>query len=623
MARLFEDIPIKRLLIASAAVVACLALAVFALLSSLDSGRFNHRLAAFASKRIERPVAFETVRTHLLSAEPSVVVTGLRIGQPAWAGAGDMVQARRVRLAFRWPLTITEIEVDGARASLLRVSREQNNWSQKKGGGGSRGFLSPVRLLRVTDGRFTFDDRLRDMKLSGALSYDTARNSARPLALAAAGVLKGGEVKLTASGAPLTGRRRGAPYPFSATLQDGATFVEASGASIPPGGLKGGFDLRVAARGPNLANMKYLINVGLPNSAPYRLTARLQREGRTTRATDIKAVIGRSDFTGTIVSDGSKARRLVSIDLASRTLYAEDVGTLLAKRPPHAVTRVVSGAAPRPSEARLFKSKRLNLKKFEKRDYKLAIKAERFLIGGVAPGRLAMAGTMDRGRFELKPFTIDFPSGRASGVLNVDVTGAEPAFRLDGQVRRAALASLVPDLGRSIGGAADLRVNLAGAGGSFREVASRATGRIALDLRDGRIAKAQANVISGAVVAGALNALGGKKTTTDLACAVVRMDVGRGRAVARRVLLVTDVGTAVADGGIDLAAESLDMTIYGRPSGFKLFTVDAPVTVGGPMLDPKVKVRLGGAPAGSAAPPQPPKIEGDRGAFCASQIAAS
>jgi uncharacterized protein involved in outer membrane biogenesis len=603
-------------------VLACVVLAVFALLAALDSGRFNSRLAAFASKRIERPVAFETVKTHLLTTRPNVVVTGLRIGQPAWAGPGDMVRASRIRLAFRWPLTVTEIEVDGGQANLVRFSREQNNWSQsKRGGGRSPGFFSSVRLLRISGGRFTFDDRVRGLKLNGTATYDLAKSPSRPLTVAAKGMLMEGEVVLTASGAPLTGRRRGTPYPFSASLQDGATFVEVSGASIPPGGLKGGFDLRVAARGPNLANMKYLINVGLPNSAPYRLTARLQREGRTTRATDIKAVIGRSDFTGQVISDGSKARRLVTVDLDSRTLYAEDIGTLLARRPPHTVTRSVSGAAPRPHEARVFKSKRLNLKKFMRRDYRLNIKAQRFVIDGVAPGRLVMAGSMDRGKFELKPFTIDFPSGRASGVLNIDVTGANPAFRLDGSVRRAALASLVPDLGRSIGGTTDLRFNIAGAGASFRDVAAHATGRIALDLRGGQIKKAQANVISGAVVAGAFNALANKKATTDLSCAVVRMDVGRGRVSARRILLVTDVGTAVADGGIDLASETLDMTIYGRPSGFRLFTVDAPVSVGGPMLDPKVKVRVSGAPAKSAAPPQPPKIEGDRDVYCGQQMA--
>ncbi len=605
------------------AVLACLLLSVFALLAAVDSGRFNTRLARFASKRIERPVAFETLKTHLLSPRPNVVITGLTIGQPGWAGPGDLARASRLRLVFRWPLTVTEIEVDGARANLLRVSRERNNWSQGKGGGDSLGFLRSVRLLRVTDGRFTFDDRVRDMKLTGTVSHDVAKSPARPLQVAAQGVMQGGDIVLSAAGAPLNSRRRGAPYPVSATVKDGASFVEASGMVIPTGRLRGAFDLRVAARGPNLANAEYLFDVGLPNSAPYRLTARVQREGRTTRATDIKAVIGRSDFAGQVVSDGSKPRRVVSIALASRALHADDVGTLLAGRPPHTVTRSVSGAAPRPSEARLFKSKRLNLKRFERRDYRLDIKAQRFVIDGLAPGRLTLKGTMDHGKFELKPFTIDFPSGQANGVLSVDVTGAEPAFRLEGSLSKAALASLVPDLKQSLGGVADLRVKVAGAGASFRDIAAHATGRIAFDLRDGQIKKGQANVITGAVVAGAFTALANKDATTELDCALVRMDVGGGRVRTRRILIVTDVGTAVADGGIDLDSETLNLTLYGRPSRFRLFSVDAPVSVSGPMLDPKAKVRLGGAPAGSAEPPRPPKVEGDPAAFCARQLAGT
>ena len=605
----------------------CLLLAGFGLLAAADAGRFNAPLARYASRRLDRPVSFQALHTHLLSGRPTVTLGGLRMGQPAWAGPGDLLRADAVRLAFAWPgLAVTGIEVDRPTLNLVRLSPDRANWSSGKGdrGGDSR-LLDSVRLLRITGGRFSLDDRVGDLRLSGTLVHDAAADPARPLKLTAEGVLKGGAIQASAQGGALNHRRRNTPYPFSARLRDGETFVGVSGVSAGPGRFKDGYDLAIAARGPNLADTRYLIDESLPNSAPYRLTVRLVREGRTVRATGLKAVVGRSDFTGSIVSDGSRPRRRIVVDLDSRTLYAADVDALLSHIPPHRLTRSVSGAkVPGKGGGPLFNSRPIDLTRFRRKDARLDIRAERFVLGQISPGRLHAVGVLREGRLELKPFTLAFPSGRADLALALDVNGPHPAFRLDGTVRQAALSSLAPGLARTISGVADLRIRAAGAGSSFHAMALNATGGIGLTLRNGQIQAAKADVLSGAVIQGAFKALANKSARSGVPCALADLGLGGGRITSRRILLVTDAGAAVGQGQVDLASETVDLTIYGRPSGFRLFAVKAPITLTGPMLHPQAKVRLGGRPAGETGPvPEAPKITGDPAAFCSQQLAGA
>jgi uncharacterized protein involved in outer membrane biogenesis len=598
---------------------------VIGFMAAVDSGALNSSLAKFASDRLHRPVTFDSFRTHMLSTRPTVSIVGLRVGSPAWAGRLNLLEASRLDLGFRWSDVLSgrfipsEISADNPQLNLLRLTESRSNWSSEDKGGQAGGgpSLSSIQQLRITNGRFTLDDRVGKRNLSGAFSYDGLQNPGFPLGVTAHGDLKGGEVQISARGAPLTRRRPKDAYPFAADVQDGATHLAVKGTSDQPLSLSG-FDLSVEANGPNLGDMGYLIGVGLPNSAPYRLTTKLSRKGPTTHANDLKASVGQSDFVGSIVSDGSKPRRMIRIDLASQTLYAADVGAFLGHIPAHQVTRSVSGVASSGKGGRgpLFTDHPIDLTRFRAKDAALKITARRFIVGGVSPGRLVTEGKLDRGKFELRPFTLSFAEGDARAVFGLDLNGPHPVFRLDGTVR-GPIRSLVPELSKTLNGTTSLHVHAVARGASWKQIAMNAEGQVAIRLKDGDIQKSKADVVSGAVVQGAFTALASKGARTGLPCAVADIGISRGHVRGQRILLVTDVGAALAEGGIDLASETVDATIYGRPSGFHLFAANAPVSIFGPMLHPQTKLRLSGGPSdpkGKA--PDPPKIPADRASFC-------
>ena len=63
-------------------------------------------------RRLDRAVQINDLRVVLLSSHPSISVSGLTIGNPAWAGGGTMADIGRIRLQLRLlPLMKGQIEL--------------------------------------------------------------------------------------------------------------------------------------------------------------------------------------------------------------------------------------------------------------------------------------------------------------------------------------------------------------------------------------------------------------------------------------------------------------------------------------------------------------------------------
>src|SRR5690606_26919681 len=94
------------------------------------------------------------------------------------------------------------------------------------------------------------------------------------------GTLNGYALSLSASGGPLIHVRRGEPYAFDAVLGGAATRITAQGAIARPFDL-GRITADITARGQDLADGYYLTTVPFPNTPPYELSGRLERDGET------------------------------------------------------------------------------------------------------------------------------------------------------------------------------------------------------------------------------------------------------------------------------------------------------------------------------------------------------
>ena len=80
------------------------------------------------------------------------------------------------------------------------------------------------------------------------------------------------------------------------------------------------------------------------------------------------------------------------------------------------------------------------------------------------------------------------------------------------------------------------------------------------------------------------------QSKTDLRCAVAHFQARNGVLTANRIVFDTEPVLGVGEGRIDLRNEQLDLRISGRPKRPQLRRVMAPVTVQGPIVQPKIGV---------------------------------
>src|SRR3954447_26728808 len=86
----------------TAGVFLALALVCAFIAAIWDWNWFRGPLASMASGRMHRPVAINgDLRGPLWSLQPSATVDRVRIGNPKWAGGGDMADIGRIGLQIR------------------------------------------------------------------------------------------------------------------------------------------------------------------------------------------------------------------------------------------------------------------------------------------------------------------------------------------------------------------------------------------------------------------------------------------------------------------------------------------------------------------------------------------
>lgn len=579
----------------AAGLLALLLIAPFAILTAVDSGAADGLVMRGLSAKLQRPVRFSHLHAHLISGDPYLVLENVVVGSPRDITPDDLLHARRLTAHLRLGdlaagrFAPTTIALETIELRLVRAGAGRNNYTLGKGGAG--GLLQTCRSLSITDGHVWMVDPERQSVLVGTVSHDGRSGLARPFAFDARGAFRSGAVVLTIRGGPLNGRKPDAPWPLDATLVDGDTRLVLAGSSAKPFDFRG-FDVIAHSVGPNLADIGYLVNADTPNSPPFVLAAHVVRRDHTVSLTRIVGHIGGSDVTGELTSGHAGDRRTMTAAIHAGVLQAADVSALLEPAPPHAVTRLYARRATAPPKARK-PSSAVPLRGLRQLDGGLDLTARR-VFGYVAPlYDLSLRARLKAGRLAVTPVSFGLAPGRVAGAMTLDAVPDQPRWTISGRVAGARLGALKPALARMADGDLDVWADLRGTGGSAEAAAASATGRAAVRINRGRIQKAPAAILGGDLFQAVGLALGDKSAQTPLNCAVGEFSAARGVLTAQRLVVVTGAGAAQGSGGVDLGRQSVEITLKGLPTRRRLLHVDAPVTVTGPLIHPKVDLDKG------------------------------
>ncbi len=574
--------PSRTLMIRIAIGIAAALLLLLLVLAMMPWGAFKGRAERALSAQIGAPVTIGAIeRRGLFSFSPLLDIRDLRIAQPDWAGAGEMVRVERVTVRLPVLPILTgrfapePVEAESGRIVLIRAKDGRKSWERERersSGGGSGLDRLAVRNL-ILDYRDAKKDRRATLRIDSDGSGFRAGGD---------GALGDEPVRIQIAGDPVTGRKR---WGFRATVVGPRTRIEADGAMAAPFNTRDmAFVLK--AQGNDLLDIDRVIEAGLFGTQPVALTGQVSRKGDQWRIERLAGTIGQSRLSNATatVDKSQPGRTRIEGDVVLATLAFDDLAS----------DRGLAIAAARRARLgdRLVPATQIDLKSVSDVDGVLRVRVDR-ILGTMGFGSAEATLTLDDARLTVAPFAMGMTPGRMSGRVVIDQRGGKPAptLTLDLSLGGSRIAALAGDgvLDAPLQG----HVRLTGEGRTIRAAVGRSSGSVALVGGAGRIPANIASYLGLDVGRGAL--VDGDKVAA-LRCMILRLDVKGGTGTLAPFLIDTSRSQSRFAGTVDLSNERLSLAMTGSPKKESLLRLTKPVPVSGTIKSPVMRLPEGAKP---------------------------
>lgn len=594
---------------AAGAVVAAAIVAALLFQALFDWNLLRGAVGRQASAMAGRTIQIRgDLKVHLLSWTPQASAGDVLVGSTPGVGGGDLAQIGQFTIRIKLlPLFFGQVElplVDFERPQIwaLRNADGLSNWRSKTSNS-QPVKLPPIQHFVINDGHLRLVDLKRRMVLQADLqsSETLTGGGGGVFHLLGRGSINREPFNLTLTGGPLIEVRANHPYAFNADLRAGQTRIVAQGVLPHPFDF-GRLNTALTVSGPDLANLYYLIGVALPNTAAYRLHGDLVRDQRKYTFTHVAGTVGDSDLEGAFQVDHNGERPRLSADLRSRSLDMKDLAAVIGAR-----VRGQSRAPSQPAQAgqrRLLPDAPLDLSRMRSTDAVLKYRADSVMAQPGLPLRgFRLDLSLDHGVMTADPIAFSFPRGALTGEIRIDARPDIPQDTLDLKVTNARLEDFVAKAGAAppLEGTVEAHAKLTGQGVSAHQVAATANGEVTLVTPHGEVRQSLAELL-GIDASRALGLILAKnQSQMGVRCAVADFHADHGVLTARNLVFDSDKVLARGGGTIDLRDESLHLTVSGKPKGFRLIRVMAPITMDGYLSHPTFGIKPGAAPAQAGA----------------------
>ena len=587
---------IKWILTGIVALVAAVLVAGVAILSTMDFEDLRGVIEAEAEKATGRKLTVAGEIDLSLSLTPAIAVEDIRFANADWGSRPEMVTIRRLEIEVAiLPLFSGEIQVKRlvvvAPDILLETDAQgRGNWEiagatgdQPDSPGAGEMLLPSFDNVVVRDAVVSYRDgktgetiRLRIANLQGRASSPSA-----PLGISVAGSYNDAPFKAEGTLGSFEQLFGGGAFPVKLAVEAGGATLAIDGSIAEP--MTGrGLDLKIQARGQNLADLGAIAGVELPALGPYDFSAQVTQDGQSYTLTGLTAKIGDSDIAGNATLTLGGKRPALSGSFTSANL---DLGDFASEggAPGGGVA-----AAPVGEPRTIFTEDPLPFDGLKAVDAKIKLNAKRLVLpNGLAFTELEVSLSLQGGKLVLAPFSAGFSGGTLAGSVSLDASKKTPPLTVKlsaGGIDYGGLLKAL-EVTDGITGRLDAELDLRAAGASPRAIAASLDGRIEITGGAGSIR----NDLVQAAGAGLAQMLSGwTESGSDLRlnCIVLRLPIARGVVRGEVILLDTSVATVGGEGEIDLRDETLDLKVTPQAKQTSLMSLAVPFLIQGTLAEP-------------------------------------
>ncbi len=585
-------------------------------LGLIDWNAARGPLSRMLSRRLERQVSIGgPLRVHLFSSTPSVDVENLTIGNPDWAGGGNMLVLPRLHVALVLSdlligrLVLQTLELDHPQVALRRDEKGRANWElgnpeQAASTRQKPTRLPPLRHFALQGGELAVDDAIRKLTFHGMVgaTENGAGHDAgdsEPFQLRGQGTLNKEPFKLSFEGDALLDIKLDRPYEFKTRIDAGPSSATLSGKIAKPFDF-GGIDADIELQGQNLANLFYLTNLALPLTPPYRLALHLHRDGNHFALDNIVGKVGSSDLRGkgTVDLADEDGRPRLTASLASQSLNLGDLGVVFGAgvpQPNEQGGKPAQAAAPQqqPISPLLLPTFQFQFDRLRAMDAAVDFRADSVQTQKIPFQNVSFKLKLDHGLLIIDPLDFQMPAGKLAGQIRLNTSGEAPDANLDIRLSdiqlnqfKSSKSSEPPPLQGVMQG----RLRIEGHGNSVHAIAADANGSLSVVLPHGDMREAFAELAGIDVVRGLGLLLGKKDESIAIRCGIVAFQLKDGDAMAQRLVFDTTNVLITGDGHIALDNEKLDLNLKGQPKKLRFDRLRSPINIRGTLRHPSVSL---------------------------------
>jgi uncharacterized protein involved in outer membrane biogenesis len=578
---------------------------------------------------------------------PRVSASKVTIANPEWAKSRNFATVDHVEFDLSlWPLLV-DPDVD-----IERVSDKKNNWTfgtTDDNGDAKSSWKFDVGRVRFARGKIAILDRVKQLDahilvdtMHASIPFDelvaqqeTASRKEAAERVGAAGAKKIGaneeapkpapptesgvnrkaakaepqhyafqwNASGTLHGKPIKGegrtggvfalKRTDDPFPLQADIRVGDTRIAFVGTLMDPTSPDA-LDVRLWLSGTTLAQLYDVIGVPMPESPPYategRLVGKLNVGSERLHYEDFTARVGGSDLDGDLTYENKKPRPLLSGKVESKLLQFRDLAPLIGAH----VSDDEAPAAPAAPD-KVLPEEPFRPERWRVMDADVRFTGDRVFRDSELPiHKMDTRITMDNGVLSLDPLKFRFAYGDVDASMRMDGTSAPIKGEIKATAKEIQVQRLfkLTDPSQLSLGNANATVELHGSGSSVGNLLGATDGEVKALLGSGHISKVLIEEAALNVPNIVLAKLAGDKQV-EINCAAADFVAKQGIYESRLFVIDTDAAQIVVDGNLNVAKETLDLTIHPDSKGVRLFSLRSPIHVKGTFKKPDIGIDKG------------------------------
>jgi uncharacterized protein involved in outer membrane biogenesis len=554
---------------------------------------------------------------------PRFVARDISIANPEWARQRRFATVQEVRFSLS-PLALIGHTIDipslkliGPSVDIERDKEGRANWhfNFAKGPGGK--WKLDIGEVALGAGKVRMDDDKLDLHMDFTLQplgkpipfseimppASGARSSAPPphsdqkyyFAWTAKGTWRGANASGSGKlGSVLAMSDASMPFPLQADLRLRDLHIAVVGTLTDPVHL-GALDMNLEMSGESMSHLYALTGVALPPTKPFSTRGRLfakVHEG-IFKYQHFDGKVGNSDIHGSATYATAGARPKLTATLTSNVLDFGDLSPLIGADSNAAKAR--RGEPQKQPADKLLPVEKFDTTRWRKMDADVRFTGKRIVRKSNLPiSDLSAHLVMDDGVLTLDPLALSAAGGDLTAHIRLDGRKDPMHGEATLSLRHLKLSKLFPtvhlmhtSLGEINGDA-----KLDGDGNSVATLLGTSDGEVKILIDDGEVSKLLVEEIGLNVGNIIITKLVGDKPE-KLNCAAADIVAKQGLWRPQIFVIDTETMTINVEGSIDLADETLDLTIHPHSKGVRILSLRSPLYLRGTLKHPDAGVEKG------------------------------